>query len=218
MNTKTTPPADFDEAAAAHAKVRATVDALRAEYDAACLDIDATEKELAALPLLTVPFDDMKTAVLDFVETSGKRYADDKIRMSVARFVTGEAGGSSRNADLFGKPLCYCDIEGAISGLDGAMSWAQLFTTTRGEYDDRILYFCFADLVKAALAKVMDEMTPEEFGYGKIHPSKIGTPRAERRAMIESLQSRLEALRAKRGELAGKLGALGHPVAPIIKR
>lgn len=214
MNTKTTPPADFDEVTAAHAKVRATIEALCADYDATVAEIDTIAAELEELPQLAVPFEDMKTAVLDFVEASGKRYAGSVIRGIIASFATGGVSDNGR----YGLPLRYADIEGAISGSDARAGWAQLLTERIGESNDQVLYFLFADLVKAGLASVMEEMTPDEFGYGKIRPNEIGTPRAERRALIDSLRGRHADLKAKRDGIAAKLAALGYSITQVLKR
>lgn len=63
---------------------------------------------------------------------------------------------------------------------------------------------------------MMDEMTPESFGYNKIHPDKIGSSRAERRIEIATLEAQLLALVQERDDLQSKLTALGYAV-PVSK-
>ena len=110
-----------------------------------------------------------------------------------------------------GKPLRFLDIEGAVSGTNASMSWAQMLSSG-GQYNDQILYCFVAEMVQEGLRRIMADMTPEDLGYDTIHPDKIGTDRATRRAAIVALEARLAALRVKEGDLAEKLLALGAPV------
>lgn len=204
----------FNEAADAYAKVKAAADALRADHDAVCLEIEAAQKELDALPLLTVPPEDLKAGILDFVDASGRRYGADKVRAAISAFAKGYMAGAG-GADRLGKPLRYCDIEGAIAGTSAEMGWAQILTPDKSQFNDQVIYCFFAELVREGLRRVMADMTPAELGYDAIHPDKIGTDRAARRAAIDALQARLADLHDRKADLAGKLRALGHLVKGI---
>lgn len=208
----------FTETQAAYAKVKETIQALRADYDSTCAEIEQTEAELEALPLAPVPLEDMKAAILQFIEASGQRYADRHVRKAISTFATGSMGGLGVDAGLIGKPLRFLDIEAAIGNENTVSGRAQFATYALQEFDDGALYFFFGDLVREGLRRIMDEMAPQEFGYGAIHPGKVGSGLSERRSAIAATAARLEELREKRGDLAAKLLALGHHIAPTLKR
>ena len=86
---------------------------------------------------------------------------------------------------------------------------AQLMTPSKHQFNDQVLYYFFGQLVKEGLSKLMNEMPLEDFGYGAIHPDKIGTDRATRRATIDNLKQKLGELNARREELKTKLLSLG---------
>ncbi|MFA6312344.1 MAG: hypothetical protein WC681_12755 [Sterolibacterium sp.] len=202
---------NFAESQTAYARVRETINELRAEYDQVSVNITAAETELAELPLAPVPAEDLKAGILEFIEASGRRYGADRVRGSIASFATGGMLGLSAEAGSFGKPLRFRDIDGAISGINPPMSWAQLLTPD-GAHNDQVLYCFVADLVNEGLRRIMADMTPQELGYGTIHPNKIGTDRATRRAAITALEARLAELRIRKDDLAEKLRALGTAV------
>lgn len=202
---------NFTESQAAYAKVRETINALQVDYKQVCGDIAAAETELAVLPLAPVPVDDLKAGILEFIEASGRRYGDNIARGAIASFATGGMLGLSAEKGRYGKPLRFQDIEGAISGSNPATSWAQLLSTGM-QYNDQLLYCFVADLVKEGLRRIMADMTPGELGYDTIHPGKIGTDRATRRAAIAALEARLAELLSRKDDLAEKLRALGASV------
>ena len=108
----------------------------------------------------------------------------------------------------------HSHIESAISNRDVSLGRAQLLSTDKEVFDDQVLYFLCADLVRDGLRKIMADMTPAEFGYNAIHPSKIGSARSERRAFIADFDHRLGDLLMKKAELEEKLCAIGSPVQP----
>ena len=214
MNAKAVQENSFDDAAAAHAKVRAAISDLRADYDATIAEIAVVENELEALPKLALPLEDMKAAILDFVTESGKRHTQERIRGAIAKFATHYNAGFSVDPATMGKPLSYAELEAAISGDTSASSYTHTHLLTGGyaQAYDQSLFSVAGDLARLALATVMEGMTPTEFGYDKISPDKIGTPRAERRLRIEALRTQLAALIDKKTDLAQKLRALGFSV------
>ncbi len=189
---------------------------MKSDYEQTCGDIDAAEAKLKALPLAPVPFDDMKEGILEFIDGSGERYAADYVRSAVASFATGQQSGTG-STETLGHPLSFKALDGAINGGEAALGWAQLATPQKNMFNDQVLYYFCGALIREGLRKVMEQMRPEEFGYGSIHPNKIGSPRRERRAAIAALQERLGELRSRKADLAGKLAKLGFPVPLVAK-
>ena len=215
---------NFNEVANAYEQVKKTGDALKADYEQTCSEIDAAETELEALPLSPVPFDDMKAAILDFVDASGEGHAE-KLRTFIADFANGRIGygggaGGAGMVDLHdvGKPMRFAVLQGAILGNGSAASDARILTGGIAGLVDRAFYYFCAQMIREGLQKTMDRMTPEEFGYDKIRASDIGTPRHERVAAIAALESRLVALRSKKSDLEGKILTLGFQIPPTAKR
>ncbi|MBL8478657.1 MAG: hypothetical protein JNK59_05055 [Sterolibacteriaceae bacterium] len=200
---------DITEAAAAYGKVQETIQALRADHAGTIEEIKVTEARLKALRLAPVPLEDLKAGILDFVEASGRRYLDGAIRRNLAQFATGgRVDGEGRK----GRPLRYCDIEGTISGESPVLSSEQIFQERLGEFNGHVLGGLFVESAKDALRRVMTDMTPEEFGYGKIDPHEIGTDRATRRKAVQETKEKLAALGAQRDELARQLRGLGFSI------
>ena len=215
---------NFNEIANAYEQVKKTGDALKADYEKTCSEIDAAETELEALPLSPVPFDDMKAAILDFVDASGERHAE-KLRTFIADFANGKIGygggaGGAGMVDLrdVGKPMRFAVLQGAILGNGSAASDAKILTGGIAGLVDRAFYYFCAQMIREGLQKTMDRMTPEEFGFDKIRPDEVGTPRRERVAAITALEERLAELRSRKEDLAGKLIKLGFAVPPTAKR
>lgn len=215
---------NFDEVASAYEQVKKTGDALKADYVRTCNEINAAETELEALPLAPVPFEDMKAAILDFVDASGERHAA-KLRTFIADFANGKTAwgqgeGSEVSVDLrdVGKPLRFYVLQGAILGKGANAPHARILTGgIAGLVDRAFFYFC-AELIREGLQKTMDRMTPEEFGYDKVREKDIGTPRHERVAAIAALEERLAELRNRKEELVGKILTLGFEIPPTAKR
>lgn len=194
-------------------QVKTTVTTLQAEYEAVCANIVATEKQLAELPLLAVPVDDLKAAILDFVDARGQDYLAESVKSSIKDFATHVMSGSSVDQKLMGLPLIFKELESACSGNNGAISVAQLITQLgKGQFNDLALYAFFGDLVKAGLSNVMATMTDADFGYDRLTPEQIGTDRATRRHAIQAAQDQLAALRESKATLASSLRQLGITV------
>lgn len=207
---------NFEAAAAAYEQIKQTGATLKADYVQTCAEIGAAEEALRLLPLAPIPFDDMKAAILEFVGGSGERYAADYVRQAVSGFATGMQSGMG-HVESLGKPLTFARVEGAISGTDAALGWAQLLQPQKGMVNDQVLYFFCRELVCAGLRNIMDQMRPDEFGYDMVHPDKIGSPRIERRAAIATHEENLSTLRSRKAELADKLTKLGFAVPLIAK-
>ncbi|MDD2894353.1 MAG: hypothetical protein PHF20_10570 [Halothiobacillaceae bacterium] len=194
-------------------QVKSSIDALRTEYAAVCVDIEATEKQLAKLPLLPVPVSDLKAAILDFVEASGKAYLDEFVKPSITAFSTHMMSGTGTAPETVGKPLGFHELERAIAGTGGALSVAQLITQlNKNQFNDLALYAFFPEQVKAGLIAAMDTMSDADFGYGRINEGQIGTDRATRRLAIQATQKHLDELRARKTEISSTMRQLGVSV------
>lgn len=205
----------FDAAASAYKTVQATIDGLKAEYKVVCNQLSETQSALDSAPLLRVPLDDLKAGILDFVDASGERYAMEHITAAISNFARNNSSGLSGSAELSGKPLRFCDLERAVLGGDRDYN-TQLATPSKQMFDDRAFYFLVAPLIKAQLAALMENMSPEQFGYHTIHPDKIGSDRQTRRKEIEEINIKLQELRACRSDLRGKLFQLGVHASELL--
>lgn len=201
---------DIAEAAAAYGKVQETIQALRSDYAGTIAEIKVTEATLKALYLAPLPLEDLKAGILDFVGASGRRYLDGVIRRNLAQFAT---GGRCDAEGRKGRPLRYCDIEGAITGESPVLASEQLFQERLDEFNGQVLGSFFAESAKEALRRVMADMTPGEFGYGKVEPHEVGTDRATRRKAIQETKEKLVALDTQREELARQLRGLGFSIS-----
>lgn len=216
---------NFDEVATAYQQVKEIGAALKAEYLKTCSDIELAKGELEVLPLAPVPFEDMKAAILDFVDASGERHAA-RIRAFITDFANGKTacngGGGGMGVDYndVGKPLSFDVLQSAIFSDNSATSAnnARILTGGVTAYFDQVLYCFCGQLIREGLKKTMDSMTPGEFGYDKIRPSEVGTPRHERVAAIAALEQRLAELRSRKRDLEGKILTLGFEIPPTAKR
>lgn len=215
---------NFDEVAAAYAQIKQTGDALKADYEQTCSDIDAAESELETLPLAPVPLGDMKAAILDFVDASGERHAE-KLRSFITDFAIGKIGwgGGAGGVGMValgdvGKPMRFSILQGTIIGNGSAGSDARILTGGMSGLVDRAFYYFCTQLIREGLQRVMDGMTPEEFGYDKIKSNEVGSPRHERVAAISALEERLLELRSRKSDLEGKILTLGFAIPPTAKR
>ena len=205
MNTKT------NAAVIAFEQVKQAVTTLQADYKEVCQQIAKAKDELKALPNTPVPFEDMKAGILEVVDSAGARYADEYIKPALLRFATGHELSSSRISEkTLGKPIKFSELMGAIEQQTFPMAHAKLVQPSAyAPADDGAFHFFFADLIKAGLKKVLDTLEPSDFGYDKIHPSKVGTDRATRQAAIAAKEKELAELNGRRNDIADQLRLLG---------
>lgn len=167
--------------------------------------ITERENENASLPKLFAPFDDVKQGILDLIDSAGERWMREKIRAQLISFSTGMMS-SRGQVDEYGKPLTLRDLDGAVHGILWPEARAQFLSGGMGgNSDDLSMYAVFADAIKAALSKVMETITPEEFGYGKIKKDKIGPTRAEMHCRITANNQEIDRLKARREVLQQEL-------------
>lgn len=188
-------------------QVKSTVEALRAEYATVCAEIVATEKMLVELPVLPVPIEDFKAAILDFVDARGKDYLNEVVKKSVTDFSTHMMSGIGVDNKYMGMPLGFNELERAIAGTAGSLSIARL--VSKEHTGDLALYAFFGDLVKAGLAAAMDTMSDADFGYDGLTSKDVGTDRATRRQAIQDAQHQFSMLTARKASLSSSLRQLG---------
>lgn len=201
-------------ARAAYELVRNTADALHGQYDQVVADLNAVEKNINVLPRAYLPLEDFKAGIIEFVEASGDRYGTETIRELITTFATGSMR-SMEGTDIIaqlGKPLRYCDLEDAISNADGRAGRAQLLTSGGNGFDDRLMYFLFTAILREKLQEVMDAMPSAAFGYEKIQPDDIGSPRNERRQTLANLRIERVVLQQQKAEISRNLREIGFPI------
>lgn len=194
-------------------QVKASVSALRNKYDAVCADILKTEQHLKELPLLPVPPEDLKAAIIDMVEASRVGYRAE-IKRQIVDIATNKKCGfnvGSKEFDLMDTPLRFAEIDSVLYGgvSTGNVSYQNMLTGGNIGLVDTAIFAVAGDLVKIMLSSMMEELTAEDMGYCKIKPNQIGTDRATRRATIKAAQDHLATLRKNKSELAGSLHQLG---------
>lgn len=210
---------DFNEAADAYRKVRETIGALKQEHAQVCTQIEEAEAELKVLPLAPLPFEDLKEAILEYIDASGERYAERHVKPALIDLATSCAGGGYEPAvHSMGKPISFAEIDGAITGAHAGLSHVRIAHKGQSSFNDLALNYFVGQLVREGLRKLMDRMTPEDFGYGRIHPDNVGSGRRERRVSIAALTDRIAQLKERKRELAMKLAQLGTPVGMELRK
>jgi len=198
-------------------QVQTAVTHLRDEYANVCSEIAAAEKLLEELPLLPVPVDDLKAAIIDMVEASGKDFRIAIKRQLIALATNHQCGWSvgSKYFALLDKPLRFTEINAALYGgaSPAVVSYQNMLTGSNIGLVDTAIFSVAGDLVKNLLTSVMEELKAEGLGYGNLKPGQVGTNRAERRAKIQETMDILEALRVKKTVLSESLSQLGIVVS-----
>lgn len=169
--------------------------------------ITQLESENASLPKLQASFEEIKQGVFELIDKSGERYAQDKIKAAVISFGIGNM--SYATGRKFGCPLTLGELDGAINGTLWPEARAQFLTNGASSFDDLAFYAVFADAVKAALAKVMETITPADFGFGTITKDKIGPTRAEMHMRVAKNNQEIERLKERKSFLKGELNKFG---------
>lgn len=200
---------------AAFETVKNAVSSLRQEHKTLCAEISVLEERQRQLPFAPVPLADMKAAILELIDSSGRIHADEVVKEAISTFATG--GNSAGHIEGRGKPLSFKNLEMATSGQSNYLSRHRFVTGEQPpEAIANMAFYCFfADLVKQRLACVMQTMTEEDFGYRAIHPDKVGTDRAARRAEIALVKAQLEEKNATKKQLEAKLAQLGVSVGAM---
>lgn len=215
MNAKATAPTnDFDAAAAAHAKVKAAIQALRAEYDANEAGIERTAAELDRQLAICLPPDEMKQAVIEILGANAKRFERD-IRASFCDFVRHKQASNIPPASV-NKPMSYADIESIIAGKYSQYEFTNLLKAGKTPHVfDAPLFMFFETAIAERMLAILAEIFPDEMGYSSIAQNDIGCGLEERRALVTKLNADLDELHARRTDLAGKLAGLGFRV-PVV--
>lgn len=198
---------------AAFNQVQESVSKLRDEYATVCADILIAEKKLKELPLLPVPPEDLKAAIIDMVEASGYGYRI-AIKRQIKALATNEKCGfsiGSKEFNLLGTPLRFSEINSALYGgsSPGVVGYQNMLTASNIGLVDTAIFSVAGELVKTLLTSVMEEMTADDLGYKGIKKDQIGTDRATRLATIKATNEYLELLRDRKSKLSISLFRLG---------
>jgi len=204
---------DKDKVLTAYEQVKQAVDELKTEYSQAKAAIAKIEANMAALPKMRAPFEDLKQGILELIDAAGQRYVSEDIAPALISFATGGMSGSAGRQEDYGKPLTLEMLEGAVDGSKAAASRAQLVQPQKHQFNDMALYAVCADSLKGVLSKVLETITPKDFGYDTIHPDKVGPTRAEMRRQLAEWESQRDKLKARQDEIRSQLGKLGVSVA-----
>jgi len=201
------------DAVAAFDQVKQAVASLRHEYHQTGEAVAKLEADMATLPQMRAPFEDVKRGILELIDTAGQRYTDEHIKPALMRFATNYMSSGGGDLKEHGKPLTLAALDGAVSGTRFPEARAQLVHPDKYQFDDLAFYALCADAVKVALARVLDGITPEELGYSTVHSDKIGPSRAEMRRQLAEWQQQLDALKARRADIRSQLAQLGVNIA-----
>lgn len=188
-------------------QVKSAHTAIKAEIEQIDQVITQLESENASLPKLQASFEEIKQGVLELIDKSGERYAQEKIKAAVINFGIGNMSyGGGRK---FGCPLTLGELDGAINGTLWPEARAQFLTYGASSFDDLAFYAVFADAVKATLTSVMETITPADFGFGSITKDKIGPTRAEMHMRIAKNNQEIEQLKERKSFLKDELNKFG---------
>lgn len=199
----------FSDAVVAFDTVKKAVDDLRAEYVSVCAAIEDKKATIQVKRKQYIPLADLKAAILDYVDSTGTRYAEEYVRPFISGFASNEIGSIGVYRSPRGYPMSFDDLERVNAGADLVNERIVTCFSDNGYYDTPAQCFFFGELVKAGLSKVMADMTDDEFGYGMVEDGEIGSDRVTRRAEIAALNAELETLSQRKKELEVNLRALG---------
>lgn len=207
----------FQDAIAAFEHVEKAVAAFKAEHANVVSMIAETESELAAVHRRYLPVEDLKNGILDLVEDAGKRYAQ-TLRQAAIDFATGKVRDHWGPGELerTGLPLRYDDFLFACDNPTKKLGRAEIMQGA-GPLSSHALYFFFSKTILDTMSGILDGITPEELGYGRLKPEDIGSNRSERRLYIDELGRRLTGLRERKAEIEQKLHSIGVPLSVDAK-
>jgi hypothetical protein len=205
----------FDEAAAAHVTVQNTIAALRGEHATVTSEIEATAAELARQQNLRLPVGDLRAALVEMFAATAKHF-EKTSRAAIAAFAKHNFGDPVEipiDVKMSRKPMSFAYVEQIILGEIKSYSPINLLRGEAINAFDGPLLMLLGDVVFKRLVEILDEISPEEFGYGNVKDSEIGCGLQERRALVLSLQNQLTDLEARREDIVRKLVALGYFIA-----
>lgn len=187
----------LEEIHAARASIRTEIETITAE-------IGRLEQENRTLPTQTAPFADLKQGILEMVKAAGERYAETQIRASIVDF----AKGAYRDmADLgrYGEPLTLGELDSAIKGELFPMANTRFLSGGPGRGDDLVLYAVLSEAVQAALARVVDQLSPSDLG---IREDNGGMTREQMNERIAANGAEIARLKSRKAALEGELSKL----------
>jgi len=198
----------FDDAISAYENIKILKQTLKSENEAIDVEMADAKKELDWLQTSYLPLDDLKDGIMKILFLGAENYEMGAIRPALAGLATNTAWQSMMGEH--GYPLKYQTIENALSGKLGDYPACQIFTPNKSQSDDRVFLALLFKTIEPTIRSIMEKMTPEEFGYGRIIPSEIGPGLKERREMIRLIKEKIQDLEHKKGANVQKLQALSQ--------
>ena len=179
----------FHDVVSAYESVKLTKQALKTENETIDAEIAKAKEELDWLESSYLPLEDLKESIVGILLCGAKDYEIGTIQHGLASLATNEPWSSQ--LDECGKPLKFQTIEKTLSGKLGNYPACQIFTPEKSQLDDRLFLALLFKTIEPTIRRIMDEMTPDQFGYGGITPNEIGPGLKERRELIQSIKSRI---------------------------
>ncbi len=196
----------FHDVVSAYESVKLTKQELKTENETIDAEIAKAKEELDWLESSYLPLEDLKESIVEILLWGAKDYEIGTIQQGLASLATNKLW-SSQLAE-YGNPLKFQTIEKALSGKLGNFTACQIFTPEKSQLDDRVFLVLLFKTIEPTIRRIMEEMTPDQFGYGGITPNEIGPGLKERRELIRSIKSRIQELEYKKGANVQKISAL----------
>lgn len=196
----------FHDVVSAYESVKLTKQVLKTENETIDAEIAKAKEELDWLESSYLPLEDLKEGIVEILLCGAKDYEIGTIQRGLANLATNTAW--SLQLAEYGKPLKFQTVEKTLSGKLGNFTACQIFTPEKSQIDDRVFLALLFKTIEPTIRRIMEEMTPEQFGYAGISPSEIGPGLKERREMIQSIKARIQELEHKKGVNAQKIYAL----------
>lgn len=202
---------NFDAVTAAARQVSLAVNAMNQERAELRESINALNQEKRALLDSCVSTADYRAFIGDYIDAKRAQFRGllkDRIEDMLYPVRPGKGPGLPR---VNRSPLNFEEMEGLLEpGGEAGLypqSWiAQLVTTNKAFINDLSFYFYFGEKVKQVIDAEFDRL-------GILDPARFAGPapldRAAIRQQIADLDARIEAMEARRADLAGKIRQLG---------
>jgi hypothetical protein len=196
---------EFQSVVSAYQNVRAAKKALEADNKSIGEEITKAQDELAWLQNSYLSLPDLKECIIQFLCRAGQDYQM-KIPPAIKELATNGGWGVGFPIEEYGMPLKYRTIEKALDGELGSFVSYQIFTPDKSIYfDDRVFLGLLFKLIEPTIRSIMEEMQPEQFGYGRITANQIGPALEERKQMIQDIKAKIKVLEEKKAANAEKL-------------
>lgn len=181
-------------------KIRSAIEGLRARMRELDLEISNLETERAELVCLPLPYD-------DFVEWSLRRYDDlaDSFNEEFYRhFILGDE--TSMKPYYMAKRTGHStldDFKAVFSGgIPLPLEKPNITIQTEFPLSKKAFFFVFKDLIKDAMRRAMDTNLKAKW------PKEVGPARAERIAILETMEAKISYLEIERDTIKADLASV----------